>query len=83
MTINYPLTPLELDTARDVLGYYGLEGGYTPGGFTSKLIALLEVADVNNRYLLLDTFPQFHAAIKIMNTQGGEALVQAVKENAK
>lgn len=83
MTVNYPMNSIELKTARDVLGYYGLEGGYTPGGFTSKFIQLLEVADPGNERRLLDAFPHFYPAFRIMTTQGGEALVQAVKENAK
>lgn len=77
------MTKGELHTARDVLGYYGLEGGYAPGGFTTKLIQLLEIADPQNTRRLLDAFPGFKPAFEILTTHGGEALVQAVKENAK
>lgn len=81
--MTYAMTKGELHTARDVLGYYGLEGGYEPGGFTKKLIALLEIADPQNTRKLLEAFPGFRPAFEIMTTEGGEALVQAVKDNAK
>jgi hypothetical protein len=79
-TIN---TPEELRVARDILGYYGLPGGYQPGGFTSAMIRLLEVADYINQARLLNEFTEFRPAFDIMVMQGGSALVKAVEEAGK
>lgn len=73
-------TSLELHVARDVLGYYSLPGGYTPGSFTSQMIGLLEVADYINQSRILSEFTEFQPAFGIMTTRGGDALVEAVKE---
>lgn len=77
------MTPHELHMARDVLGYYNLPGGYSPGSFTSSLLKTLEVADVTNRERILREFTEFRPAIRIMTTQGGQALVDAVKEASR
>lgn len=73
----------ELHTARDVLGYYGLPGGYSPGSFTSALLKTLEVSDWNNRCILLAAFPHFIPAVGILRSEGSDALVEAVAEAGK
>jgi hypothetical protein len=80
----YPeMSPEELKAARDMLGYYGLPGGWTPGSFTSALIKLLEVADTQNTARTLSAFPEFRTAYSVMTFDGGEALSQMVAEQSK
>lgn len=49
--------------ALELLGYYSLPGGYTPGGFVRQLIILWEKADVHNRVRLSIAFPEMAEAI--------------------
>lgn len=52
--------------ARDLLGYYGFDGGYGPGGFTTKLIRCWESADAGNRARLALAFPAMAVAISAL-----------------
>jgi hypothetical protein len=72
----------ELHIARDMLGYYGLPGGYTPGSFTSAMIRLLEVADSFNTARILNEFGEFRTPYSIMTTYGGETLSEIVAKSS-
>lgn len=49
--------------ARDVLGWAGLPGGLTPGGFTSRLIHAASTADSTNIERLRLGFPAMVTAV--------------------
>lgn len=57
--------------ARDVLGYYGMEGGWHPGGFTASLLAAFSRADSSNFTLLATVFPGYAEAMSLMRSVGG------------
>lgn len=77
------MTPLELKVARDMLGFYKLPGGWSPGSFTTNLIRTLEVADSINTARILNEFSEFRTAYSVMTTYGGETLSKMVEEQSK
>lgn len=77
------MSPQELHVARDMLGFYGLPGGYSPGSFTSNLIRTLEVADSINTTRILNEFSEYRTAYSILTTYGGETLSKIVLEQSK
>ena len=48
----------EKGLGRQLLGYYGYEGGYPAGGFLSSLLGTWEKADMLNRARLSVAFPE-------------------------
>lgn len=80
----YPkMSPQELHVARDVLGYYNLPGGYSPGSFTTAVVRLLEVSDSFNTARTLSAFPEFIPAYTTLTRDGGEKLAEIVAEQSK
>lgn len=63
-TLGLPLSITAKD-ARDILGFYGLPGGWKPGGFRMSLIETIERADPANRRALALGFPGTVAAFEI------------------
>jgi hypothetical protein len=63
MSINGPTIPRE--TARHVLWRYDRAGGAQPGSFTVHLMAAIESADVRNRAILRDAYPELTAALHL------------------
>lgn len=53
------------EIARDVLGHFGEEGGWMPGGFTNALLVAIGKADTMNRGLLAQGFPGYVAAMNL------------------
>ena len=53
------------EIARDVLGHFVVEGGCSPGGFTSALRIGVGKADTMNRELLALGFPGYVAAMDL------------------
>jgi hypothetical protein len=64
----------EQHAARDLLGYYGWDGGYQPGGFITKLLSCWEVADTDHAARLAVAFPAMGAAVDVLYGGGREAL---------
>ena len=75
-------TPAEVQAARDLLGYYGHAEGWTPGGFTSALIAAFERADILNLNKLLAAFPEFHPALTVAASKGMDGLADRIKKES-
>ena len=75
-------TPSQVQAARDLLGYYGHEEGWTPGGFTKALIAALERADALNRNKLLAAFPEFKPAFNVATRNGLYELADRIKKES-
>jgi hypothetical protein len=65
--------------ARNVLGHYGMPGGYLPGSFTAALIRCFELADNSNRAKLDNLWPELAHAIYLLRT-GQDAGLLAVAE---
>ena len=60
-TMNAKITPTD---ARDLLGYFNLEGGVEPSGFKHQLITAIICADPENRARLALGFPGLVAAFE-------------------
>lgn len=71
------MTEEQKELGRMVLGYFGADGGYEPGGFTSTLLTAYSKADPQNRYRIRMGFP-VHADMMdaCMNTEHGIADLQ-------
>jgi hypothetical protein len=67
------------DAARNLLGHYGMPGGYMPGSFTGALIRCFELADNTNRTKLDSQWPELAHAIYLLRTGQDEGL-RAVAE---
>ena len=64
--------------ARDVLGWAGLEGGWSTGGFTSSLIKAICAADDDHQARLALGFPELVHAVQVYQRQyGGVERLQA------
>lgn len=63
MSTNSPTIPRE--TARHVLWRYDRNGAAQPGSFTVHLMAAIESADVRNRAILRDAYPELTAALHL------------------
>lgn len=75
------MTEEEKAIARMVLGHFGAEGGYEPGGFTSLLLQAYGKADPSNRARLRLGFPvQAEMMDACMNTEHGVAALQKLLE---
>lgn len=70
-------------SCRHLLGYYGLPGGWPPGGFTSALIGVWEKADLSNRARLSLAFPVLGKAVDLFSApDGGEKLQRFLGERS-
>ena len=58
---------------RQLLGYYGYEGGYPPGGFLSSLLGTWEKADQSNRSRLGVAFPELAGLLRRFQSMDPEA----------
>jgi hypothetical protein len=69
-------SPSERNAARDVLGWAGISGGWSTGGFTRKLCDAISSADHSNRYLLRQIYPHIVDAMSLYmeDTDGIEEL---------
>lgn len=64
----------EIEAIRHAFYYYGYEGGYEPGSFTTKLMDAIAHADLSNRAKLWAAFPELVSAMaKIMDQPNAEA----------
>jgi hypothetical protein len=71
------MTEEQKNAARMVLGYFGAEGGYEPGGFTSLILRAYQKADPGNRARLRLGFPELADMMDAcMNTESGVADLQ-------
>lgn len=57
--------PITRETARHVLWRYDRKGGAQPGSFTVHLMSAIESADVSNRAILRDAYPEMTAALHL------------------
>jgi hypothetical protein len=72
-----PITP---DEARWILGFYHLDGGIQPGGFNTRLIEAITVADPRNRARLRLGFPGLVAAFEMqMDIDALQAIARSNK----
>ena len=62
--------------ALNVMGYYQIPGGYTPGGFTTSLISTYELADASNRIRLAFAFPAIVGALGYVQRNDIEGLTK-------
>lgn len=69
---NYPTEGQIL--AREMLGHYGYEHGFYPGGFTAALIRCFEAADSGNTARLAAAFPVMGDVAGIMKHEGADGL---------
>jgi hypothetical protein len=60
--------------ARDILGFFHLNGGWQPGGFTTSLIDTHQRADSLNRIRLMLGFPVLGKALSVFHLEGEDAL---------
>ena len=58
---------------RQLLGYYGYEGGYPAGGFLSSLLDAWGKADMMNRQRLYAGFPELEGLLRRFNAMDPEA----------
>jgi hypothetical protein len=66
------VTPEEEEVARYVLGYFGADGGWEAGGFTSLIMRAYQKADPGNKARLRLGFPELTACMDtVLNSQGG------------
>ncbi|KUN99539.1 hypothetical protein [Streptomyces resistomycificus] len=66
------------ETARHVLWRYDRCGGAQPGTFTQHLMAAIESADVRNRAILRDAYPELSEALHLARyDEDGLAKLQA------
>lgn len=66
------------ETARHVLWRYDRKGGAQPGTFTQNLMAAIESADVRNRAILRDAYPELSEALHLARyDEQGLAKLQA------
>ena len=63
----------EKGLGRQLLGYYGYEGGYPAGGFLSSLLGTWEKADHMNRSRLSVAFPELAGLLRRFQSMEPEA----------
>lgn len=63
----------EKELGRQLLGYYGYEGGYPPGGFLSSLLGTWGKADHMNRSRLSVAFPELEELLRKFNAMDPES----------
>lgn len=56
---------IPIETARHVLWRYDRTGGAQPGSFTQHLMAAIESADMRNRAILRETYPELSEALRL------------------
>ena len=56
---------IPIETARHVLWRYDRIGGAQPGTFTQHLMATIESADMRNRAILREAFPELSEALRL------------------
>jgi hypothetical protein len=67
------------DTARHVLWRYDRTGGAQPGTFTQHLMAAIESADMRNRAILREDYPELSEALRLARyEEDGLAKLQAI-----
>jgi hypothetical protein len=67
---------IPIEEARNVLGHFGIEGGWTAGGFTTALMTAYGKADQSNRARLALGFPELCEAMRLaMDAGDGIALL--------
>ena len=71
MATKFTAEEARQQAARDVLGFFDLEGGWALGGFTISLITTFQRADAVNRLRLGLVFPDLHEALRAL--EEGEA----------
>lgn len=65
------------EIANQVLFHYG-HGGYPAGGFISKLLTAWGSADPSNSARLASVFPDYGAALALVNEPGGMDLLRQI-----
>jgi hypothetical protein len=63
--VNTDSLIITTETARHVLWRYDRIGGAQPGGFTQSLMAAIESADVRNRAILREAYPEMSYALHL------------------
>lgn len=77
-------TTISVETARDVLGYFGCKGGWNAGSFTTNLMTAIGSADPENRAKLALGFPELVTAlIMAQNTTDGISKLQKLIEDVQ
>lgn len=62
----------EKELGYQILGYYGYEGGYRPGGFLESLLTTWGKADMENRIRLAVGFPELGETLAKFEMAGPE-----------
>jgi hypothetical protein len=67
------------EAARHALWRYDRTGGAQPGTFTQHLMAAIESADMRNRAILRETYPELSEALRLARyDEDGLAKLQAI-----
>lgn len=77
----YAMTSEQLEASRHLLGFEGSTEGYPDSGsFMGCLVRAFVKADGENRWKLLQAYPQFRLPIEVMETCGKSKLEELVRD---